>query len=107
MKFHKKFHLDIHSNILIGFIIWTVTRVMTSLLASNMNVRCKQREVIEFLDHEGFKQTEIVEKLQKVYKDKTLSQPTVCRWLNRFKSIVLDDDSDEEDVTTWIRHQPQ
>ena len=77
---------------------------MTSLLASNMNVRGKQRAVIEFLDHEGFKQTEIVEKLQKVYKDKTLSQPTVCRWLDRFKSLVLDD-SDEEKNGFDINHK--
>ena len=63
-----------------------------------MEVRCKQRAVIEFLHHEGIKQAEIVERLQKVYKDKALSQPTVCRWLDRFKSLVLDDDSDEEDI---------
>ena len=41
---------------------------MTSLLVmSNMDVRCKQRAVIESLHHEGIKEAEIVERLQKVY----------------------------------------
>ena len=34
-----------------------------------MDVRCKQRAVIEFLYHEGIKEAEIVERLRKVYKD--------------------------------------
>ena len=35
-----------------------------------MDVRCKQRAVIEFLYHEGIKESEIVKRLKKVYKDK-------------------------------------
>ena len=58
-----------------------------------MDVRCKQRAVIEFLYHEGIKEAEIVERLRKVYKDKALSQATVWRWLDRFKSSVLNEDS--------------
>ena len=35
----------------------------------------------------------------KVYKSKALSQPTVCRWLERIQSLDSDDDdSDEENV---------
>ena len=63
-----------------------------------MDVRCKQRAVIEFLYHEGIKEAEIVERLRKVYKDKALSQATVWRWLDRFKSSVLNEDSDEENI---------
>ena len=71
--------------------------MMTSLLmTSNMDVRCKQRVVIEFLHYEGIKQAEIVEILQKVYRDKELYYLMVCQWLDIFKSSVLDDDSDEE-----------
>ena len=73
--------------------------MMTSLLVtSNMDVRCKQRVVIEFLYHEGIKEAEIVERLRKVYKDKALSQATVWWWLDRFKSSVLNEDSDEENI---------
>ena len=43
-----------------------------------MDVRYKQKAVIEFLYREGIKQAEIVERLKNVYKDKTLSHPTVC-----------------------------
>ena len=63
-----------------------------------MDVRCKQRAVIEFLHHEGIKEAEIVERLKKVYKDKALSRATVWRWLDRFKSSVLNEDSDEENI---------
>ena len=63
-----------------------------------MDVRCKQRTVIEILYHEGIKEAEIVERLRKVYKDKALSQATVWRWLDRFKSSVLNEDSDEENI---------
>ena len=60
--------------------------VMTSLLVtSNMNVRRQQRAVIECLCHEGIKQVEIVETLQKVYRDKALSQVTICQWLDIFE----------------------
>ena len=73
--------------------------MMTSLLmTSNMDVRCKQRVVIEFLHYEGIKQAEIVEILQKVYRDKELYYLMVCQWLYIFKSSVLDDDSDEENT---------
>ena len=72
------------------FFYRTFTKVMTSLLVtSNMDVRCKQGAVIEFLRHEIIKEAEIVERFQKVYKDKALSRATVCRWLDMFKSPVL------------------
>ena len=70
---------------------------MTSLsVMSNMDVCCKQQAVIEFLHHEGIKEAEIVERLQKVYKDKALSRATVWRWLDRFKPPVLNENSDEK-----------
>ena len=76
-----------------------VTKVMTSLLVKlDMDVRCKEQAVIEFLYHEGIKEAEIVERLRKVYKDKALSQATVWRWLDRFKSSVSNEDSDKENI---------
>ena len=57
--------------------------------------------IIEFLRYEGIKQGEIVETLQKVYRDKSLSQLTVCQWLDILKSSNLDDDSDEE-AFPWL-----
>ena len=72
---------------------------MTSLsVMSNMDVCCKQQAVIEFLHHEGIKEAEIVERLQKVYKDKALSQATVWQWLDMFKLSVLNETSDEENI---------
>ena len=71
--------------------------MMTSLLmTSNKDLRCKQRAVIEFLYYKGIKHAEIVEILQKVYRDKELYYLMVCQWLDIFKSSDLDDDSDEE-----------
>ena len=73
---------------------------MTSLLVTSyMDVRHQQREAIECLRHEGIKQVGIVEVLQKAYRDKALSKFTVCQWLDIFKSSILDDDSDEENIT--------
>ena len=54
-------------------------------LPSNMDICRQQREAIEFLCHEGIKQVEIVETLQKVYRDKALSKLSFCQWLNIFK----------------------
>ena len=39
-----------------------------------------------------------MERLEKVYKDKALSRATVWRWLDRFKSSVLNEDSDKENI---------
>ena len=59
---------------------------MTPLhVTSNMDVRRQQRAAIEFLRHEGIKQVENVGTLQKVDRDKALSQLTICQWLDIFK----------------------
>ena len=69
------------------------------LVTSNVDVRRQQRAAIEFLRHEGIKQIEIVKTLQKVYRDKALSQLTVCQWLDIFKSSFLNYNSDKENIT--------
>ena len=46
------------------------------LMASNMDVRCKQQAVITFLHHKGIKQAKIVETLKKV------SQLAIFQWLD-------------------------
>ena len=54
----------------------------------DMDVRRQQRAAIECLRHEGIKQVEIVETLEKVYRDKALSQLTVCRPVIRYFQII-------------------
>jgi [histone H3]-lysine36 N-dimethyltransferase SETMAR len=46
----------------------------------------KQKAVIEFLTNEGVTAKEISVRLRKVYKESTLSYPTVTRWVAHFKS---------------------
>ena len=54
---------------------------MTSLLMmSNIDVRCKQRGVVEIICHEGIKQVEVVETLLKS------AQLSFCHWLDVFIS---------------------
>ena len=65
-----------------------------------MDLRSKQRAVIEFLYHEGIKQSEIAVRLKKVYKEHAFNQSTVSRWLARFKSSTFVEENDEENVTT-------
>ena len=50
-----------------------------------------------FIMKESKKPT-LLKGLKKVYKDKALSQATVWRWLDRFKSSVLKEDSREENI---------
>ena len=64
------------------------------------NLRSKQRAVIEFLYHEGIKQSEIAVRLKQVYKEHAFNRSTVSRWLARFKSSTFVEENDEENVTT-------
>ena len=61
---------------------------MTSLLMmSNIDVRCKQRGVIEIICHEGIKQVGVVETLLKSAQIQgTISQLSFCHWLDVFIS---------------------
>ena len=80
--------LDIFSKTKNRFLKWAVTKGMLSLLVtSNMDICRQQRAAIaiEFLRHKEIKQLEIVETLQKVHRDKALSQLTGCQWLYNFK----------------------
>ena len=65
-----------------------------------MNLRSKQRAVIEFLYHEGIKQSEIAVRLKQVYKEHAFNRSTVSRWLARFKSSTFVEENNEENVTT-------
>ena len=65
-----------------------------------MNLRSKQRAVIEFLYHEGIKQSEIAVRLKQVYKEHAFNRSTVSRWLARFKSSTFVEEIDEENVST-------
>ena len=67
-----------------------------------MNVRYKQKAVIEFLHREGIKQAEIVERLKMCIKTKQyLNLQFVDGWteltLNELKAAVK----------SWLRNQPQ
>ena len=57
----------------------------------------KQRCVIQFLVKSGEKPSEILQKLQVVYRDKCMSKSRVFQWAKRFKEgrESVDDDSRE------------
>ena len=54
-------------------------------MAAPMELRQKQRAVIEFLVAEGESPVNIHRHLQNVYRDNTLDYSNVCRWVRRLK----------------------
>ena len=61
-------------------------------MTSSLNVRQKQRAVIEFLVSEGEPPKKFFERLVKVYGDASIAYSTVKKWVSRMK--------DEEDDTS-------
>jgi hypothetical protein len=68
-------------------------------MASDMEVRMKQRCVIEFLQAEKIAPNDIHQRLLNVYGDQTVDVSTVRRWLARFSS----GDSDVKDKSRFRR----
>ena len=66
--------------------------------AAQMEVRQKQRAVIEFLVLEGETTSNIHKRLQNVYKDEALDFSTVYRWVRRLGNA--DEPGDEEEPTS-------
>ena len=62
-------------------------------MAATKESQLKQRAEIEFLNCEGVNQTEIVKKWKNVYKEDSVDQSNVSRWLKRLK----DDNSHSND----------
>ncbi|GFR76540.1 transposase [Elysia marginata] len=60
-----------------------VTRSVERKMASSMNLRLKQRAVIEFLTAEGCNPIEIYSRMKAVYGEMCLDVSTVRRWTRR------------------------
>ena len=60
-----------------------VTRSEERKMASSMDLRLKQRAVIEFLTTEGFSPIEIHSRMKTVYGEICLDVSTVRRWTPR------------------------
>jgi hypothetical protein len=87
--------LNLPANIPLNFV---AVRQMTAeeqsdKMASGMEVRMKQRCVIEFLHAEKIAPNDIHRRLLNVYGDQTVDVSTVRRWVARFSS----GDSDVKD----------
>jgi hypothetical protein len=82
--------LNLPSNIPLNFV---AMRQMTAEGQSDMEVRMKQRCVIEFLHVDKIAPNDIHQRLLNVYGDQTVDVSTVRRWVVRFSS----GDSDVKD----------
>jgi hypothetical protein len=95
--------LNLSTNILLKFV---AVRRMTAKgqsdkMTSNMEVRMKQRCVIEFLHAEKIVSNNINRRLLNIYGDQTVDVSTVRRWVARFSS----GDSNVKDNSTvrwWV-----
>jgi len=57
-------------------------------VTSPLEVRHKQRAVIEFLVSEGEPPKQIFERLMKVYEDAWIAYSTVKKWVSRIKDLL-------------------
>jgi hypothetical protein len=74
-----------------------IAEEQSGVMASDVEVRTKQRCVIEFLHAEKIAPIEIHRRLLNVYGDQTVDVSTVRRWVLHFSS----GDSDVRQTTFW------